>query len=148
MAVSSWARFTTPVRERLDFIEKILTDHSSIIPLSFPSKDHTSKNSKNLNKYIKLRCNFMGMYIVSSPHCQEFFWTHDINFIEGFVSVEPFEIHIFFLFKYGKMIYYIYYIESAWMKTAIFPNFCVPDKRDLSTGSHFNPRDTSMYSSG
>jgi len=25
---------------------------------------------------------------------------------------------------------------------AIFPNFCVPDERDLSTGSNFNPRNT------
>ena len=31
---------------------------------------------------------------------------------------------------------------------AIFPNLCVPDERDLSTGSNYNPRNTSMYSCG
>jgi len=31
---------------------------------------------------------------------------------------------------------------------AIFPNLCVPDERDLSTGSNYSPRNTSMYSSG
>ena len=25
---------------------------------------------------------------------------------------------------------------------AIFPNLCVPDERDLSTGSNYNPRNT------
>ena len=31
---------------------------------------------------------------------------------------------------------------------AIFPNLCVPDERDLSTGSNYHPRNTSMYSCG
>jgi len=29
---------------------------------------------------------------------------------------------------------------------ANFPNFGIPDERDLSTGSNFNPRNISMYS--
>jgi len=27
-------------------------------------------------------------------------------------------------------------------KTVIFPNLCVPDERDLSTGSNYNPQNT------
>jgi hypothetical protein len=33
-------------------------------------------------------------------------------------------------------------IISACPKKANFSNFCVPDERDLSTGSNFNPQNT------
>ncbi len=33
-------------------------------------------------------------------------------------------------------------LNSACAKKANFSNFCVPDERDLSTGSNFNPQNT------
>ena len=33
-------------------------------------------------------------------------------------------------------------LNSACQKKANFSNFCVPDERDLSTGSNFNPQNT------
>ncbi len=37
---------------------------------------------------------------------------------------------------------YPYQTDEAISKRSFLPNICVPDERDLSTGSNFNPRNT------
>ncbi len=32
--------------------------------------------------------------------------------------------------------------DETFAKRPLLPNFCVPDERDLSTGSNFNPQNT------